>query len=161
MRAISPMSVLCSSGYLFFSYFWLLHSQCVLGADERRTGTVEFLITLPATSWDLTLGKFLACFILLCVALLLTLPLPVFVSFVGNLDWGPVLAGYAAAILLGSSYLSIGLFISAKTENQIVALILTTFCLWSFLLFRQFVPYGTIQQYGRGYLALIWVRVTF
>ncbi len=96
-------------------------------SDERRTGTVEFLITLPATSWDLTLGKFLACFILLCVALLLTLPLPVFVSFVGNLDWGPVLAGYAAAILLGSSYLSIGLFISAKTENQIVALILTTF----------------------------------
>ncbi|MCY3628051.1 MAG: ABC transporter permease subunit [Gammaproteobacteria bacterium] len=98
-------------------------------SDERRTGTYEYLITLPATSWELVLGKFLACYFLLVLALVLTLSIPISVSvFVGgNIDWGPVLAGYVAAVLLGSTYLSIGLFVSARSENQIVSLILSVF----------------------------------
>ena len=96
-------------------------------SDERRTGTIEFLTTLPAKTWELVLGKFIACVILLLIALLLTIPLPISVSLVSNVDWGPVIAGYAAAILLGATYLSIGVFVSARTDNQIVALILTTF----------------------------------
>ena len=92
-------------------------------SDERRTGTIEFLSTLPATSWELVFGKFLACMVLLAIALVLTLPLPISVSIISNLDWGPVWAAYAAALLLGASYLSIGLFVSARSENQIVALI--------------------------------------
>lgn len=98
-------------------------------SDERRTGTYEYLITLPATSWELVLGKFIACYFLLVVALVLTLSIPISVSVFagGNLDWGPVLAGYVAAVLLGSTYLSIGLFVSARSENQIVSLILSVF----------------------------------
>lgn len=96
-------------------------------SDERRTGTIEFLTTLPATAWELVLGKFFACIVLLLIALLLTVSLPISVSLVADLDWGPVIAGYAAAILLGATYLSIGVFVSARTENQIVALIVTTF----------------------------------
>ena len=96
-------------------------------SDERRTGTIEFIVTLPARSSDLVLGKFLGCFVLLLIALALTLPLPISVSVIANLDWGPVLAGYAAATLLGAAYLSIGLFVSARSENQIVALIVSVF----------------------------------
>lgn len=96
-------------------------------SDERRTGTLELVVTVPATSTEFVVGKFLACWGLLVVGLALTLPLPVTVAMLGDLDWGPVLAGYLAAALLGAAYISIGLFVSAKTENQIVALILASF----------------------------------
>lgn len=96
-------------------------------SDERRTGTIEFIVTLPVTSGELVFGKFLACLSLLVLALLLTLPLPISVSTLGNLDWGPVLAAYFAALLLGAAYLSIGLFVSTRSENQIVTLIISVF----------------------------------
>lgn len=94
-------------------------------SDERRTGTIEFIVTLPVTSWELVLGKFVACMTLLALALVLTLPLPISVSVVGNLDWGPVGAAYFAALLLGAAYVSIGLFVSTRSENQIVTLIIS------------------------------------
>ena len=96
-------------------------------SDERRTGTLELVVTVPATSTEFVVGKFLACWGLLVVGLALTAPLPVTVAMLGDLDWGPVLGGYLAAALLGAAYISIGLFVSAKTENQIVALILASF----------------------------------
>ena len=96
-------------------------------SDERRTGTLELVVTVPANAVEFVLGKFAACWTLLLVALLLTLPLPVTVAMLGDLDWGPVVAGYVAAALLGAAYLSIGLWLSARTENQIVALILAVF----------------------------------
>ena len=96
-------------------------------SDERRSGTLELVVTVPATSAEFVAGKFLACWALLALALVLTLPLPITVALLGDLDWGPVFAGYLAAALLGAAYLGIGLFVSAKTDNQIVALILATF----------------------------------
>ena len=96
-------------------------------SDERRTGTLELVVTVPANAVEFVVGKFVACWTLLLVALLLTLPLPVTVAMLGDLDWGPVFAGYVAAALLGAAYLSIGLWLSARTENQIVALILAVF----------------------------------
>ena len=92
-------------------------------SDERRVGTIEFLSTLPTQDWEVVLGKFLSCFLLLALALVLTLPLPITVANLGSLDWGPVFAGYLASLLLGASYLSIGVFVSSRTDNQIVALI--------------------------------------
>ena len=103
-------------------------------SDERRTGTIEFIVTLPATSVELVAGKFAACLALLVVALLITLPLPILVSLVGDLDLGPVVAGYVATLLLGSSYLAIGLFVGSRTDNQFVALILTVFLCGMFYL---------------------------
>ena len=96
-------------------------------SDERRTGTLELVVTVPANAYEFVVGKFVACWALLLVALVLTLPLPVTVAMLGDLDWGPVFAGYVAAALLGAAYLSIGLWLSARTENQIVALILAVF----------------------------------
>jgi ABC-2 type transport system permease protein len=96
-------------------------------SEERRTGTWEFVATLPVSGWEFVLGKFFACWILLAIALLLTVALPISVGFIADLDWGPVLAGYVAAMLLGGAYLAIGLFVSARTDSQIVSLILASF----------------------------------
>jgi ABC-2 type transport system permease protein len=82
------------------------------------------LLTLPVKEHELVAGKFLASWSLLGVALGLTLALPLTVSFLGDLDWGPVAGGYLGALLLGAAYLSVGQFISATTENQILSFIL-------------------------------------
>ena len=103
-------------------------------SDERRTGTIEFLVTLPISPWELVVGKFSACVALLLIALVLTLPLPITVALMGNLDWGPVAAGYVAATLLGATYLSIGVFVSSRCDNQIVSLIVTAFICGGFYL---------------------------
>ncbi len=94
-------------------------------SEERRSGTIEFVSTSPVSALQFVLGKFFACLVLLALALLLTLPLPICISLVADLDWGPVWAGYLAALLLGGAYLSIGLFVSARTDSQIVSLILS------------------------------------
>lgn len=94
-------------------------------SEERRSGTIEFVSTSPISALQFVLGKFFACLVLLALALLLTLPLPICVSLVADLDWGPVWAGYLAALLLGGAYLAIGLFVSARTDSQIVSLILS------------------------------------
>jgi len=94
-------------------------------SEERRAGTLETLLTSPVRPLQLVLGKFLAGLALVAVALLLTLPLPLTVSVLGPLDWGPVVGGYLAALFLAASYVAIGLYMSARTDNPIVALILT------------------------------------
>ncbi|WP_444997234.1 Gldg family protein [Aliikangiella sp. IMCC44359] len=94
-----------------------------LWSEERRTGTLEHVLTQPVPLWYFVVGKFVGCLILLAIALIITLPLPITVSLIGELDWGPVLAGYLATFLLGAAYLSIGLYVSARSDNQIVSLI--------------------------------------
>ncbi|MBK5967026.1 ABC transporter permease [Thiocystis minor] len=94
-----------------------------LWSEERRAGTLETLLTLPVTTPRLVLGKFLAALGLVSVSLALTLPLPLTVALLGPLDWGPVLGAYLATLLLAAAYLSIGLFVSSRTDNPIVALI--------------------------------------
>lgn len=97
-----------------------------LWSDEQRSGTLEVLLTLPVQTHRLVLGKFLAGLVLVAVALFLTLGLPISVSMLGELDWGPVFGGYLGALLLAGAYLAIGLCISSATGNAVVALLLTT-----------------------------------
>ncbi len=94
-------------------------------SEEQRAGTLEVLLTLPVSPIQLVVGKFLAVMALVAFALALTLFLPITVSLLGNLDWGPVVGGYLAAILLAGAYTAIGLFVSSRTDNQIVSLIAT------------------------------------
>jgi ABC-2 type transport system permease protein len=94
-------------------------------SEERRTGTLEFVHTLPTGLTQFVLGKFFACLLLLIIALSLTLPIPLMVSIIAELDWGPVIAAYLATILLGAVYISVGLFVSARTDNQIVSLMIS------------------------------------
>ena len=92
-------------------------------SEERRTGTLEHVLTQPVPLWCFVVGKFQACVTLLVLALLVTIPLPITVALLGSLDWGPVLAGYLATLLLGAAYISVGLFVSARSDNPIVSLI--------------------------------------
>lgn len=95
-------------------------------AEERRAGTLEFLLTTPIQPVYFVLGKFTACLGLVAVALALTLPLPLSVALLGDLDWGPVIGGYLATLFLAAAYIAIGLFISSRSDSQIVSLILTS-----------------------------------
>ena len=96
-----------------------------LWAEESKQGTFEVLMTLPAEDYELVAGKFLASWGLLAAGLILTLGLPFMVAALGDLDWGPVIGGYVGALLLGAGYLAVGQFVSATTENQILAFILS------------------------------------
>ena len=94
-------------------------------SEERKSGTFEFLMTAPIKTYELVIGKFLACLSLVSIALVLTASLPITVSFLGELDWGAVIGAYVASLFLAASYISIGLYLSSKSDNQIVSLILT------------------------------------
>lgn len=93
-------------------------------AEERKTGTLELLFTLPVKDWEAVAAKFLAGLMLVAVTTLLTLPAVITADLVGDLDWGPVVGGMLGTVLLGGAYLSISLTFSALTENQIIAFIL-------------------------------------
>jgi ABC-2 type transport system permease protein len=95
-----------------------------LVAEEKKSGTIEFLTTMPVTDTQVILGKFLGAFALLSSAILTTLVYAFCVSLVGDLDWGPVIAGYVGLLLFVASMTAIGLLCSTLTSNQIVAFII-------------------------------------
>ncbi len=101
-------------------------------SEEQRSGTMEILLTLPVNSANLVVGKFVAVMALVVVALALTFFLPITVWLLGDLDWGPVFGGYLAAVLLTSAYAAIGLYVSSRTDNQLVALIMTVIVISGF-----------------------------
>ncbi|WP_337879769.1 Gldg family protein [Rheinheimera sp.] len=103
-------------------------------SEERRLGTLEAVMTQGIGLWVFVAGKFVGCLVLLLLALLVTLPLPLTVASIASLDWGPVWAGYLATLLLGSAYLAMGLFVSARSDNQIVSLLLSLALCGSFYL---------------------------
>lgn len=93
-------------------------------SEERRSGTLELLLTFPVSTVRLVLGKFLAGLGFVALLLVLTLIYPVLLSVLGELDWGRTLAGYLGALMLAGAYLAMGMFWSALTRDQIVALLL-------------------------------------
>jgi len=95
-----------------------------LWAEERKSGTVELLLTMPVTLWDAVLGKFLAAWIFAGVALVLTFPIWLTVNFLGEPDNGAILAGYIGSFLMAGAYLAIGSCLSAATKNQVIAFVL-------------------------------------
>jgi len=92
-------------------------------AEEKKLGTMELMMTLPVRDYEVVLGKFFASLSFLTFTVLLTLPLVFTCLYMGEPDMGPIIGGYCGAVLLGATYLSIGLFVSSLTENQIVAFI--------------------------------------
>jgi ABC-2 type transport system permease protein len=95
-----------------------------LWAEDRRTGTIELLLTLPVSVWDLVFAKFLAAWAFACAALALTVPLWITVAWLGNPDHGSILVGYLACALLSGTFLALGSFLSAFTKNQVIAFVL-------------------------------------
>ncbi len=117
-----------------------------LWAEEKKTGTIEFLLTLPVTDWQVVLAKFFGALAFLGFALALTLSLPFTLLFLGDVDPGPVIGGYIGALFLGGAYLSLGLFISSLTKNQIIAFVLGLMaCFSAFIVGANFVLLGAPQ----------------
>ncbi|HUK06020.1 MAG TPA: ABC transporter permease [Burkholderiales bacterium] len=110
-----------------------------LWAEERRSGTLELLFTLPITPWQAIAGKFLASWIFIALALALTFPVVVTVNVLGAPDNGAIFAGYLGSLLLAGAYLAVTCATSALTRNQVVAFILSVVaCL--FLILAGFNP---------------------
>jgi ABC-2 type transport system permease protein len=124
-------------------------------SEERRAGTLELLATAPVPQLVLVLGKFFGGLGLVAIALALTLPLPLTVTFLGPLDWGPVFGGYLAALFLAAAYLAVGLWVSARTDNAIVALIGTTVVCGLFYLLGSDVLTALLGHRGGELLELL------
>lgn len=95
-----------------------------LWSDERRSGSIELLMTLPLTTRDMVLGKFLAAWAFACVSLVMTIPLWITISWLGTPDHGVIFAGYVASALLFATMLSVCTCLSACTRNAVVAFVL-------------------------------------
>lgn len=94
-------------------------------ADEKKQGTQETLLTLPIADWQIVAAKFSGSFAFVGIALAFSLPVPITLAKIGNLDWGPVIGSYLGAWLLGGAYLALGQWVSSLTKNQIVAFLLS------------------------------------
>jgi len=112
-------------------------------ADEKGSGTLELLITMPVRDWEVVVGKFLAAMALVATSLGLTLFFAITVKLLGPLDRGPAIGGYIGLLLMGGAYVAIGVMCSAFTRNSIVAFIAAfaiSFALYLFGRLTQFVP---------------------
>ncbi len=96
-------------------------------AEENKSGTIELLLTKPVTNWQLLWGKFLACMMLIFIALVLTLPYYITIINLGKVDSGVVFCGYLGLLLMSATYISIGIFASSITSNQVVAFLVALF----------------------------------
>jgi ABC-2 type transport system permease protein len=140
----------------FFSLLPIIFSFIVpaitmrLFSEEFNTGSYELILTMPVRSLDIILGKFMAAAAFVVIMLVPTFMYSIFISFTGDLDWGPVIGGYLGAILLGAAFSSIGVFASSLTRNQIIAFITgMSFCfiltLFDKILF--FLPEGALNVF--------------
>lgn len=150
-----------SSFFAFHPWIFMVFLPAVamrLWAEETRSGAVELLLTLPAPTWSLVLGKFLAAWTIAAAALLLTTPLWITVNFLGSPDNAAIFTGYLASLLMAGAYLAIGSVMSALTAAQIVAFVLAV--LVAFVLtalglplvsdfFSGFVGGGVAEAIGR------------
>ncbi len=116
-----------------------------LWSEERKSGSIELLFTLPVGMIEAMLGKFLAAWVITTVALLLTFPMILTVVYLGNPDLGLVFAGYIGSIFLSGGYLAIGSLFSASTKSQVVSFIIT-FATCLFLVLIGFEPFVKFFQ---------------
>ncbi|OGV58156.1 MAG: ABC transporter permease [Lentisphaerae bacterium RIFOXYA12_FULL_48_11] len=101
-----------------------------LWAEERRAHTIELLLTMPITMFEAIMGKFLAAWSFIVISIILTFPIVITTSYLGNPDLGAVAAGYVGAILLAGAYVSVGILTSSMTRSQVISFVLSlVFCL--------------------------------
>jgi ABC-2 type transport system permease protein len=131
-------------GFMPFLFMFVIPAITMrLLADEKSTGTLELLATMPVRDWEVVLGKFLAALALLASAVGLTLAFAITVRLLGPMDRGPAIGGYLGLLLMGGAYVSIGVMCSAFTRNSIVAFIAAfgiSFGLYLFGRLTQFIP---------------------
>jgi len=123
-------------------------------SEERKSGTIEMLLTLPVTMWQAVVGKFLAAWAFVGIALALTFPIWITVNYLGSPDNGVIVAGYLGSFLMAGAFLAIGACLSACTRSQVIAFILTVVVCFVFLLagfplvlnfFSAWAPQGVVD----------------
>jgi ABC-2 type transport system permease protein len=116
------------SYFVFFPWLFMFLVPAIgmrLWSEEKRSGTVELLFTLPVTTLEAVLGKFFAGWAFLSLAILLSFPMAVTVGYLGSPDWGVVITTYLGAILMGGAYLGVCSLTSALTKNQVISFVLS------------------------------------
>lgn len=122
-------------GFHPWLYLFLIPALTMrLWAEERKSGTIELLLTLPVTMIEAVLGKFLATWVFTAVALALTFPIWVTVNYLGDPDNGVIVAGYVGSLLMAGGYIAIGSCVSAFTRNQVIAFVVTLVACLFFIL---------------------------
>jgi len=139
---------LSANFFFWHPWFYLFLVPAVgmrLWAEERRVGTIELLLTMPITAWQAIVGKFLASWLFLGVALVLTFPIVLTINYLGSPDNGIILCGYIGSWLMAGAYLAVSCITSAMTRNQVVSFILSVVvCL--FLILAGFAPVVNLMQ---------------
>jgi ABC-2 type transport system permease protein len=149
-----------SSFFTYHPWLYLLLVPAIgmrLWAEERKTGTIELLMTLPISPWEAILGKFFAAWAFIGLALVLTFPMWITVNVLGQPDNGVILASYLGSFLMAGAYLAIASCISALTKNQVIAFIVAaTVCFLLIMaglelvqnLFRGWAPASVVSAIG-------------
>jgi ABC-2 type transport system permease protein len=126
-----------SSFFNFHPWLYLFLVPAIsmrLWAEERKTGSIELLMTMPITAWQAVLGKYLAAWAFTGIALALTFPVWITVNYLGDPDNGAILAAYIGSLLMAGGFLAIGACLSATTRNQVIAFVITIVVCFGFLL---------------------------
>jgi ABC-2 type transport system permease protein len=112
--------------YLPWIFLFLMPALTMrLIAEEKKSGTIELLLTLPIKDWEVILAKFFSALAFLAVMLILSLPIPLIIFRLGTVvDLGPIVGGYLGSLLVGAAFLALGLFISTLNKNQIISFVL-------------------------------------
>jgi ABC-2 type transport system permease protein len=155
---------LSGSFFLWHPWFYLFLVPAVgmrLWADERRVGTLELLLTFPIAPWEAIVGKFIASWLFLGLALLLTFPVVLTVNYLGSPDNGVILAAYVGSWLMAGAYLAVSCITSAITRSQVVSFIISVvICL--FLILAGFPPViNLLQNLTPGWQWLVEVITSF
>lgn len=114
--------------FMFYPWLFLFFIPAAgmrLWSEEKRSGSIELLFTLPVTVLDAVLGKFLAAWAFLVLAILLSFPMAVTIGYLGHPDWGVVAASYFGSILMAGAYLGICSLASASTKNQVISFVIS------------------------------------
>jgi ABC-2 type transport system permease protein len=144
-------------GIAYWTLFFFIPALTMrMLAEERKSGTIEMLLTKPVTDRQVILGKYFATLILISVAILLTLPYFITIAKIGNIDIGGTVCGYLALLLISAAYTSIGLFSSSITNNQIVAFLTALFIGIFFHFLLQIIASGLKGLFGQiiNYLSM-------
>jgi len=153
------------SFFRFLPWLYLLLCPAVsmrLWAEERRSGSIELLLTQPITLWQAVIGKFLAAWVFVGIALVLTFPLWITVNYLGNPDNGVIFAAYLGSLFVAGGFLAVGSFTSSLTKNQLIAFLAAAFICFLLLLagfpmttvwFQSWAPQWVVDGiYGLSFL---------
>ncbi|HAZ16512.1 MAG: ABC transporter permease [Parcubacteria group bacterium GW2011_GWA2_43_13] len=136
------------SYFAFFPWVFLFVIPAItmrIWAEEKRNGTIEFLLTTALKDWEAVIAKFISALCLILFILLCTLPVPLTVAVLGNIDTGAVIGMYIAVILLAGAMLALGQWLSSLTKNQIIAFLLSLLILFTLMMIGQAYVLSTLK----------------